>query len=102
MSPYDYLFLRSRRLTVENSHGPLGRHDVLAKIPFTKGVGSVKISYTPDGVYHKLPRDMPLRTIDFDISDYKGNIVDLRGRPVSFEICFDKQEICVRPVREYL
>ena len=50
MAPYDYLFLRSRRLTVENSHVPVGRHDVLACIPLANGIGSVETANTPDGV----------------------------------------------------
>ena len=89
MSPYDYLFLRSRRLTVENSHDPLGRHDVLLRVPLVKGIGSVETASSPDGVYMKLPQDMTLRNLDFELTDYRGNVVDLRGRPMSFELCFD-------------
>ena len=90
MAPYDYLFLRSRRLTLENSQDPSGRHDVLACLPLTKGIGSVETSNTADGVYMKLSRDLTLRTLDFELTDYLGNIVNLRGRPLSFEICFDE------------
>jgi len=89
MAPYDYVFLRSRRLTVENSHDPKGRHDVLATIPLTQGVGKVEEGKSPDGVYYRLARDLTLRTVDFQITDYLGNVVDLRGRPVSFKLCFD-------------
>ena len=89
MAPYDYLFLRSRRLTLEKSQDPNGRHDVLACIPLIKGVGSVETAHTADGVYMKLARDLTLRTIDFELTDYIGNIIDLRGRPLSFELCFD-------------
>ena len=89
MSPYDYIFLKSRRLTVENSHDPSGRHDVLCQIPLAKGYGAVETGKTPDGVYMKLPTDLTLRHIDFSLTDYKGNSVTLRGRPLSFEICFD-------------
>ena len=89
MAPYDYVFLRSRRLTVENSHDPQGRHDVLATIPLTQGVGKVEEGKTPDGVYYKLARDLTLRSVDFQLTDYLGNVVDLRGRPLSFKLCFD-------------
>ena len=89
MAPYDYLFLRSRRLTVASSQDPNGRHDVIACIPLTKGIGAVETANSPDGVYLKLPNDLVLRSVDFSITDYKGNIVDLRGRPISFELCFD-------------
>ena len=88
MAPYEYLFLRSRRLTIESCQDPNGRHDVIAQIPLTRGIGAVEQSASPDGVYMKLPNDLTLRNIDFSLTDYKGNNVNLR-RPLSFEICFD-------------
>ena len=89
MAPFDYLFLRSRRLTVENSHDPTGRHDVICCIPLTKGVGAVETASSPDGVYLKLPSDLVLRTIDFELTTWNGKLVNLRNRPLSFEICLD-------------
>ena len=76
MAPLDYLFLRSRRLTLENCQDPMGRHDVLACIPLTKGIGALETSQTPDGVYMKLARDLTLRSIDFELTDYVGNVVN--------------------------
>ena len=90
MAPYEYLYLRSRRLTLLASHDPFGRHDVIAMIPLVNGIGAVEQSATPEGVYMKLPNDLTLRNIDFSLTDYKGNVVNLRGRPLSFEICFDE------------
>ena len=89
MAPYDYLFLRSRRLTVENSEDPNGRHDVLATIVLKNGIGSVETASTPDGVYMKLPRLLTLRSIDLELTDYLGKSVNMRGRPISVELCFD-------------
>ena len=89
MAPYEYLFLRSRRLTIENCQDPNGRHDVIAMIPLTRGIGAVEQAASPEGVYMKLPNDLTLRNIDFSLTDYMGNIVNLRGRPLSLEICFD-------------
>ena len=91
MAPYDYLFLRSRRLTIENCQDPNGRHDVIAMMPLSRGIGSVEQSATPEGVYMKMPNDLTLRNIDFSLTDYKGAPVNLRGRPLSFEICFDSK-----------
>ena len=88
MAPYDYLFLRSRRLTVENSEDLNGRHDCLAMLPLAKGIGAVEESSTADGIYMKLPSSMNLRAIDFELTDYKGGAINMRGRPISFE-CFD-------------
>ena len=89
MSCYDYLFLRSRRRSVENSHDPNGRHDVLLKNMLVKGIGGMETASSPDGVYMRLSRDMTLRNIDFELTDFKGNVVNMRGRPMSFELCFD-------------
>ena len=89
MAPYEYLFLRSRRLTIENCQDPNGRHDAIAMIPLVNGIGAVEHSASPEGVYMKLPTDLTLRNIDFSLTDYKGSVVNLRGRPLSLEICFD-------------
>ena len=89
MAPYDYLFLRSRRLTVENSEDMNGRHDVLCMLPLAKGFGAVEQASTADGIYMKLQQQMTLRSINFEIMDYKGRSVNLRNMPISFELCFD-------------
>ena len=89
MAPYEYLFLKSRRLTIENCQDPNGRHDVIECIPLTRGIGAVEQSASPERVYMKLPNDLTIRNIDFSLTDYKGNIVNLSGRPLSLEICFD-------------
>ena len=69
MSPYEYLFLRSRRLTIENCQDPNGRHDVIAMIPLTRGIGAVEQAASPEGVYMKLANDLTLRNIDFSLAD---------------------------------
>ena len=71
------------------SHDPSGKHDVLCQIPLVKGIGAVETGKTPDGVYMKLPTDLTLRTVDFYLTDWKNAVISLKGRPLSFEICFD-------------
>ena len=88
MSPYDHVFLRSRRLTLENSHGPQGEHHTLAMIPITEGIGRTVVGQTPDNVYYGVG-DTVLRHIDFQLEDYLGSPVDLRGRSLSFVITID-------------
>lgn len=46
-------------------------------------------AHTPEGIYMKLSPDLTPRNIDFELADYIGNVVSLRGRPLSFELCFD-------------
>ena len=86
MAPYEYLFLGSRRLTIENCQDPNGRHDVIAQIPLTRGIGAVEQAASP---YTKLPTDLLLSNIDLALTDYKGGGVNLRGRPLSLDFCFD-------------
>ena len=57
MAPNEYLFLESRRLTIESRQDPNGRHDVIAMFSLYRGIGSVEHSANPDGVYMKLPYD---------------------------------------------
>ena len=68
MAPYDYLFLRSCRLTVENSHDSKGIHDVLATIPLTQGAGKVEEGESSDGIYYRPSRDLTLRSVDFQLT----------------------------------
>jgi hypothetical protein len=88
MSPFDHCFLRSRRLTIENSHGPRGEHDILCMIPLASGVGTTVVGGSPDNVYYAIG-DTALRQIDFQLTDYLGNPVNLRGRSLSFQIVVD-------------
>ena len=88
MSPYDHVFLRSRRLTLENSHGLQGEHHTLVMIPITEGIGRTVVGGTPDNVFYSVG-DCVLRHIDFQLVDYLGQPVDLKGRSLSFVITID-------------
>ena len=84
MAPCEYLFWRSRRLTCEGSHDPVGRHDVLACIPLVNGIGAVETTFFPHNVMMKCPPDLTLRSLDLQLTDYKGAVVNMRGLPLSF------------------
>ena len=89
MPPYDHIFLRSKRLTCNNVHGPRGEHDLLAMIPLSEGIGRVQVGSSALGVYHDLPDNLTLRHLDFQLTDFMGNVVNLRGRSLSFQLTFD-------------
>ena len=89
MNPYQNVFLRSRRLTCEGVHGPDGTHDILCVIPLDQGVGRTVVSGSPDNVYYELSGSTTLRHIDFSLTDFRGNVVNLRGRSLSFQLVFD-------------
>ena len=89
MSPWPVLYLRSSRLRCEHHHGPRGTHDILCSVPLTGGVGSQLDASSPVGVYYNLAGGSSCRTIDFQLTDWLGRAVDLRSRPLSFQLIFE-------------
>jgi hypothetical protein len=88
MSPYNYLFLRSSRLRCVDHHGPRGTHDILCTIPLVQGVGAAVEASTPTRVYYELQGALSLKSFDIKLTDYLNRPVNLRGRPLSFQLTF--------------
>ena len=89
MAPWTVLYLRSNRLRCENHHGPRGTHDIFCSVPLTGGVGTQVESSSPTGVYYNLAGGSSCRTMDFRLTDWLGRAVNLRGRPLSFQLIFE-------------
>ncbi len=89
MAPYAVLYLRSNWLRCENHHGPRGTHDILCSVPLTQGIGSQVEAPSPDSVYYNLAGGSSCRTMDFRRTDWLGRPVNLRGRPLSFQLIFE-------------
>ena len=89
MAPWSVLYLRSNRLTCENHHGPRGTHDILCSVPLIGGIGAQVEASSPTGVYYNLAGGSSCRTIDFRLTDWLGRAVNLRGRPLSFQLIFE-------------
>ena len=89
MAPYSVLYLRSNRLRCENHHGPRGTHDILCSVVLHQGIGSQIEAHSPDGVYYNLAGGSSCRTMDFKLTDWLGRAVNLRGRPLSFQLIFE-------------
>ena len=89
VAPWSVLYLRSNRLRCEHHHGPRGTHDILCCVPLTGGVGSQVDSSSPTGVYYNLAGGSSCRTMDFRLTDWLGRAVNLRGRPLSFQLIFE-------------
>ena len=89
MSPYDDLYLRSRKLSCQNVHGAVGDHDILCKITLDQGVSKVQSDDCPSDVYNDIT-EMSFKTLDFRLTDYLGRVVNLRGRSLSFQITIDQ------------
>ena len=89
MQPFPDVYLRSKKLTCDNMHAPDDSHDVICKIPLSEGIGKTVVSGSPDNVYYSLGA-LTFRTLDFRLTDVYGNPVNLRGRPISFQLIIDE------------
>ena len=89
MAPWTVLYLRSNRLRCENHHGPRGTHDILCSVSLLGGVGTQVEASSPTGTYYNLAGGSSCRTMDFRLTDWLGRTVNLRGRPLSFQLIFD-------------
>ena len=85
MSPYDDLYLRSRKLACRNVHGPVGCHDILCKVTLDQGISKVQSESSPTQVYYDIG-EASLKTIDFRLTTFDGRVVNLRGRSLSFQL----------------
>ena len=68
--------------------GPLG-HDIIAKIICKQGVGYIMESDTHENHMVNLRGPITLRHLRFKLTDYEGNVVNLRGTSISFCIYLD-------------
>ena len=89
MAPFSDIYLRSHALSCRGSFGPKGEHDVLCKVTLKDGVGRVVEAAMADGVFLDLG-DASLRSLDFRLTDVKGQPVQLRGEAgLSFQLILD-------------
>ena len=89
LAPFNVLYLRSSRLRCENHRGPRGTHDILCSVVLHQGIGSQIEAHSPDNVYYNLAGGSSCRTMDFKLTDWLGRVVNLRGRPLSFQLIFE-------------
>ena len=89
MNPYNELYLRCGSLAnAAETVGPLG-HDIVAKIICKQGVGYIMESDTHENHMVNLRGPITLRYLRFKLTDYEGNVVNLRGTSISFCIYLD-------------
>jgi hypothetical protein len=89
MSPYEDLYLRSRKLACQNVHGPIGDHDIICKVTLDQGISKVQSDQSPPDVWNDIT-ESSFKTLDFKLTDYLGRVVNLRGRSLSFQLTIDQ------------
>jgi hypothetical protein len=85
---YSNLFITSSNLSAFSTLGPQGESNILKKVPVNCDYGSIifdNIQSSHDWV--NVSR-MLLKTLEFRITDGRGNDIDLRGKHVSFSMVF--------------
>jgi hypothetical protein len=85
--PYDYVFLRSSRLTSDLSLCTGGARDVLLRIPINSAFGDVIVANTPWDESLSIGGGS-LSACDFRVTDRFGNPVDLVEGSLSFQLTF--------------
>ena len=95
MQPYLEVYLRCSSLAnAADTLEPLG-HDIIAKIVCKQGVGHIIETDTHENHLVNVRGPITLRYLRFRLTDYKGNMVDLRGTSLSFCIYLDRWLTCL-------
>ncbi len=85
------VYISSSTLSNYNTVGAKGENNIIKKVPVSSDFGYQIIDQmVSDHDFLSVER-MTLSTIDFQIRDTKGNIVPLRGSPMSLTIKFSLQ-----------
>ena len=87
MAPLQDAYLCSHQLMVHESWMPRGQRNALAKVSLP-GFGLTVHGKTADGVFYNLGEHITLKTVDFQLRDFRGAIVPLTA-PISFQLIFE-------------
>ena len=87
VSPYDYLFLRSKRLASQMCISARGQHDILCRIDVNQPFGGLLTGGTPLQEALILGEGT-ISAIDFQLTDRLGNIVDPAHGALTFQLTF--------------
>ncbi|CAE7856763.1 unnamed protein product, partial [Symbiodinium microadriaticum] len=97
MQPYSEIYLRRSSLAnAAETVGPLG-HDIIAKIVCRQGVGHIMEADNHENHMMNLRGPITLRYLRFKLTDYEGNVVNLRGTSLSFCVYLASVEMAPEP-----
>jgi hypothetical protein len=86
LQAYDYVTLRSKRLSSNHVKSSRNEHDILLKIPINVAYGNVMTASTPNIDSLKVGRTLH-KTLDFQICDRMGNVItSLYDPSISFTL----------------
>jgi len=85
---YHNLYITSPNLSSFTTLAPRGLSTVIKKVPVTSDYGTILYDNVVSNHDWVDVSKMLLKTLEFRITDVHGNVVDLRGLPVSFSLIF--------------
>jgi hypothetical protein len=85
---YRNLYLTCPSLSNFNTLSPNGNSNVIKKIPVSAGYGEIIYNNTLSLHDYIDVSKLLLKTLEFQICDSYGNVVNLRNMPVSFSLVF--------------
>jgi hypothetical protein len=82
------LYITSPNLGTYTTLGPRGEMNILRKVPVTSTYGYLIVDQATSNHAYLDCSEQTLNTMEFEIRDVAGNIVDLHGHHVSFALVF--------------
>ena len=86
-----YLFLKSPNLGTFRTLGSFGERTVIKKIPVTAGPGQMILDDVRSGMDTLDCSKQSLKRLEFQLTDERGNEVDLHHHDISFSLIFNIQ-----------
>ena len=89
LTPVRNIYMRSPNLSSFNTIGCNGESSIIKKIPINAGSGEMITSFITSGTDFIPCNNLTLRTIEIQLQDVNGNIINLHNNDMSFSILFD-------------
>ena len=89
LTPIRNIYMRSPNLSSFNTIGCNGESSIIKKIPINAGSGEMITSFITSSTDFIPCNNLTLRTIEIQLVDVDGNIINLHNNNMSFSILFD-------------
>ena len=89
LTPVRNIYMRSPNISSFNTIGCNGESSIIKKIPVNAGSGEMITSFITSGADFIPCNNLTLKTIEIQLQDVNGNIINLHNNDMSFSILFD-------------
>lgn len=85
---YHNIYITSPNLASFSTLGPRGEGNIIKKVPVVSDYGSIIYNNIVAQHEYFSVSKLLLKTLEFKLVDVHGNVIDLRGAPISFSLVF--------------